>query len=323
MQRRHSIRVVQIGLGPIGQQMVQELDRRRAIELVASVDIDPEMRGRDSGEVAGLGRSLGVTVVGSLGDVQTSADVACVTTTSSLRAAARTIIACCERGLAVVSTCEELSYPWQTQPSLAREIDEAARDAGVAVLGTGVNPGFVMDLLPVVATGASSRVDSIRVERYQDAGLRRRPFQLKVGAGLTKEEFDEKARDGSIRHVGLTESMHMIAHRMGWSIDRTADGVEPVIGTKTVTGVHQVGRAWSGNRVVIELVFHAEVGLPDPADRIVVSGAPSFEVVVPGGFHGDQATGAIVANSMPRVLDAPPGLRTMIDIMPLSWYEEG
>ena len=309
-------------MGPIGRRMVQEIDRRRGFQLVAAVDIDPGITGRDAADLAGLS-PCGVPVAGSLDDVQTDADVACVTTTSSLRTAAPTIAACCERGLGVVSTCEELSFPWQTQRSTAHELDAAARRAGVAVLGTGVNPGFVMDLLPLVATGACSRVDRVRVERYQDAGRRRLPFQQKVGAGLTREEFDEKARDGLVRHVGLTESMHMIAHRMGWSVDRTADGVEPVIADGAVTGVHQVGRAWCRGRLVIELVFHAEVGYADPADRIIVDGDPPLRVVIPGGFHGDLATSAVVANCMPRVLDATPGLRTMIDITPLSWYGEG
>ena len=317
---RSPLRVVQIGLGPIGQGMVREIAARSRLELVAAVDINPKLKGADAGTVSGLDQPAGVRVVSSLEELGADADLACVTTGSDLNAVVSTLVACCERGLGVVSTCEELSYPWDTAADLAHRIDEAARGAGVAVLGTGVNPGFVMDLLPVVATGPCSRVESIRVERFQDASKRRLPFQAKIGAGLDRDAFEANARGGSIRHVGLTESMHMIARRLGWEIECTSDQIEPVMHGERVAGLHQVGRAWSEGRIVIELDFHAEMGLADPRDRIIVRGVPALEMVVPGGIHGDIATCAITVNCMPLIVDARTGLRTMIDIDPVSCF---
>ncbi len=320
MRNAGPIRVVHIGLGPIGQGIVKEIASRPGVELVGAVDVDPTLAGRDAGEICGLAEPAGVTVVATLDEVEADADLACVTTSSSLAVVEPTLTACCSHGLAVVSTCEELSYPWRTAPAIAARMDEAARRAGVGIIATGVNPGFVMDLLPVVSTGICSRVDAIRVERYQDAGRRRLPFQKKVGAGLSRAEFEEKARAGEIRHVGLTESMHMIAARMGWDLEETSDEIEPACNRNEVRGVHQVGRAWCDGRMVIELVFHAELGLPDPADRVIVSGEPGFELLVPGGFHGDTATCAIAVNCMPLLRTARPGLRTMVDIDPVSCF---
>ncbi len=320
MDKTGPIRVVHIGLGPIGQGIVREIASRPGVELVGAVDVDPTLAGRDAGEICGLPEPAGVKVVATLDEVEADADLACVTTSSSVAVVEPTLTACCAHGLAVVSTCEELSYPWRTAPAIAARIDDAARRAGVAVIATGVNPGFVMDLLPIVSTGVCSRVDAIRVERYQDASRRRLPFQNKVGAGLSRAEFEEKARAGEIRHVGLTESMHMIAARMGWNLEETSDEIAPACNKNEVRGVHQVGRAWCDRRMVIELVFHAELGLTDPADRVVVSGEPGFELLVPGGFHGDVATCAIAVNCMPLLRTARPGLRTMVDMDPVSCF---
>ena len=102
------------------------------------------------------------------------------------------------------------------------------------MLGTGVNPGFTMDALPITLTGVCERVDAIRVDRIQDARVRRLPFQQKIGAGLTREQFKRKVDDGSVRHVGLAESISMIADAMGWKLDKITDEIQPKIAIETV-----------------------------------------------------------------------------------------
>jgi 4-hydroxy-tetrahydrodipicolinate reductase len=233
-------------------------------------------------------------------------------------------------GVSVVSTCEELSYPWKTQPDLARQIDEQARSNGVAVLGTGINPGFLMDFLPTAATGLCRTVDSIVIERIQDASFRRLPFRQKIGAGLTPSEFEARTQAGKIRHVGLTESMHMVAARLGWEIGRTEDVVEPVIAESDVkgddwivtaghaTGVQQTGRAFVGDREVLTLNFRAAVGQNAPHDSVHISGTPALNLTIPGGVNGDVGTCAVVANAIPVIANATPGLHTMVDLPPLS-----
>ena len=176
-----------------------------------------------------------------------------------------------------------------------------------------------MDFLPTAATGACHDVRSIRVERIQDAASRRLPFQQKIGAGLTVEEFQSLVSRGKIRHVGLTESMHMIAARLGWTLDRTEDIVEPVVSEDgRCAGVVQTGRGYQNGRKVLTLVFKAAVGQADPRERIQIAGTPSFDLIIPGGINGDIATCAVIANAIPIVATAPAGLHTMVDLPPLS-----
>jgi 4-hydroxy-tetrahydrodipicolinate reductase len=234
--------------------------------------------------------------------------------------------------LPIVSTTEELAYPWHSNKRLARKIDNLARKAKVAVLGTGVNPGFAMDALPITLTGVCERVDSIRVERVQDASVRRLPFQEKIGAGLTRQQFDEKVKDGSVRHVGLTESVGMIADAMGWKLDRISDDIGPKLAARTtksefltvqkgqVAGIIQTGKGYRDGEPLITLHMEAYLGAPEAYDTVIVKGVPDLHMKIAGGVHGDIATAAITVNSIPKVLTAPAGLQTMRSMAIPSWY---
>ena len=229
-------------------------------------------------------------------------------------------------GIPVVTTCEELLHPWETAPVLAQGIDSAAMEAGVAVLATGVNPGFLMDSLPAFLTSVCSHVDRIEVDRYQDASKRRIPFQRKIGAGLSIDEFESRKEEGSLRHVGLTESMDFIAAQLGWKLDRREDVISPVVAESVfqvagkefpagiATGVRQVGSGYIGETEKIRLVFQAAVGEPESYDEVRIHGEPNITSRIAGGVHGDIATCAIVLNAIKTVLKARPGLRTMADV---------
>lgn len=330
----NTIKTLHVGLGPIGQRIVEYASERPGLEVVGAVDPAAEKAGRDLGELCGLGRPLGIRVAPDLSSALATCrpNAAVLSTTSSLAAVVPQLEDLLARRLAVVSTCEELSYPWTTSPELARRIDQAARQAGVAVLGTGVNPGFLMDILPLVLSAVCRRVQRVKVSRIQDASIRRGPFQQKIGAGLTPEQFEEKRQAGTLRHVGLTESMQMIAARFGWSLDRTEDLLSPVIAERQITtgyvpihpgmaaGVQQVGRGWRGSELLVELYFRAAVGEPEPADTVEILGTPAFKSVIPGGIHGDVATCAIVTNALASIVAAPPGLRTMADMPPVTYF---
>jgi 4-hydroxy-tetrahydrodipicolinate reductase len=237
------------------------------------------------------------------------------------------------RGQNVVSTCEELMYPWLTNPGIARDIDLAAKEHNVSVLSTGVNPGFLMDFLPLIMTGVCRDVKKATVERIQDAQYRRLPFQEKIGAGLTLAEFEKRVKEGNLRHVGLTESMHLVASGIGWNLERTEDIIEPVIASREVVtadlaikpgralGVNQTGRAYVGREEVITLVFRATIGEPDPRDRVFIQGKPDIDMAIREGVNGDTATCAIIVNAIPVVIQASPGLRTMADIPPISFFK--
>ena len=325
-----TIRVLQVGLGPIGVAVARQLLARRGYELLGAVDIDPAKAGHDLGAVCGLPETLGIAVTGDLDQALATLEpaAAVVCTSSSLERMAPTVATCLAGRAAVVSSAEELAYPWRERPELAERLEGAAKRAGRAILATGVNPGFAMDAHPLSLTAVCRRVDSIHVRRIQDAGQRRLPFQLKVGAGLTPEEFARRAAGGEVRHVGLAESIGMIADAMGWPLDEVTDELEPVIAAEPVAsadidvaagqvaGVRQIGIGREGDRTRVRLEFVARIGAPESFDEVRVDGDPSLHSRIEGGIPGDVATASMIVNAIPRVLAAPPGLLTMKDLPP-------
>ena len=328
------IRVVHYGLGPIGCKIAQYLSERDHFDIVGAIDSDPKKVGTDLGHLAEFSKPVGLKVTANSRELleRVEADVVVLTTTSSLEKVRPQIMEIISCGKNVVSTCEELMYPWVTNPEVAREIDRAARGHKISVLSTGVNPGFLMDFLPLVMTSICRDVKKVTVERIQDAQFRRVPFQEKIGAGLSGQEFERRVREGSLRHVGLTESMHLMATRLGWTLDRTEDVVDPVLADKPVVtedrtiepgkalGVNQIGRGYVNSREVITLIFRASIGELEPRDRIVIQGSPDIDMAITKGVNGDTATCAIIVNAIPVVIQAQPGLRTMADISPISFF---
>ena len=329
-----TIRVIQVGLGPIGSGVARQLIERPGFEVTAAVDLDPEKVGKDLGVVCGLDLPVGLVVEKNLFAVlgRGEADVVTHCTSSSLETILPQLEMILEAGLPVVSTTEELSYPWYPQRELSETIDAMAKEAGLAVVGTGVNPGYAMDTLPIVLTGACERVDSIAVDRVQDASIRRLPFQQKIGAGLAPDVFREKADALEIRHVGLTESIAMIAASMGWKMDRITDVIEPKIATETVSsrymtvhpgqcsGLIQDAVGYRDGEPLIRLHMEAYLGSPESYDAVRIDGSPPIYSRIEGGIHGDIATASVTVNTIPRILAAPPGLQTMRDLPIPSWW---
>ena len=327
-----TIRVVCYGLGPIGLGIARLALARTGMEVVGAIDLDPQKLGRDLGALVGgaeCGVLVGSNAVGILS--ATKPDVVLHATSSSLAQVAEQLLQIAESGAHVVSTCEELSYPWTAQPQLAAEVDAAARRAGVTLLGTGVNPGYAMDALPLMLTAPCAAVRAVRVLRVVDAGRRRGPLQRKVGAGLTPAEFEARVKEGLVRHVGLPESLHMLATRLGWQLDRMEDTIAAVLAEQPiktdyvdvspgqVAGVRQVARGYIQGREVLNLELRMYVGARDPQDTIEIDGEPPVQMTIAGGLHGDIATAAIVINAASSVTRAAPGLASMAEV-PLVHY---
>ncbi|MBW7989152.1 MAG: dihydrodipicolinate reductase [Planctomycetes bacterium] len=327
------INIVHIGIGPIGQKMVKYAVERGCFNIVGAVDPDPDKAGKDLGELCGV-NPLGITVSSNLDEAirGKSPEAAIVTTVSSVVAFESQIVELAKAKLHIVSTCEELFYPWKTQPELSSRVDKICRENGVVCLGTGVNPGYLMDFLPTVLTAPCQNVKKVEVWRVQDASVRRIPFQQKIGAGLTLEEFEIKKKEGTLRHVGLPESVDFIANRLGWKLDRNTESLEPVIAEKDINngykpiskgmacGVHQVGRGFIGDKEVIALKFKAAVGEPESYEQVHIDGEPEIKSKITGGVNGDIATCAITLNAVRSVLAASPGLKTMGDIGPVAFF---
>ena len=322
------VRVIQFGCGPIGCSVIRYARNRPDIEVVGAIDIDTSLVGRDLGEVASIDDKLGVLISAEADAIlsQTEPDVVFLAMSSSLRVVYPEVVKCIEAGANVISTCEELAYPYRKEPQISADIDKKARDKGVTVLATGVNPGFVMDAWPLFMTGVCQQVKQIKAVRVQDASSRRGPFQKKIGAGCTLEEFNKLVASGTLKHVGLPESIAMIASGLGWELDEITESIEPVVAISRVktdfvtvepeqaAGVRQVGRGIRARDELITLEFEAYVGAPESYDAVYITGTPNLEVVIKGGTHGDVATAAITVNCVHRVMDAPAGLLTMRDL---------
>lgn len=332
MTNKSEIKVAQYGVGPTGARMIRLAHDKPGVRIVGGIDIDPAKSGQDLGRVAGDSRKWKTAVSSDPTAVLARyPDVVLHSTVSQVERAMNQILECVTAGACVISTCEELSWPYAEHPDVAAAIDRAAKERGVAVLGTGVNPGFLMDRLPLYLTGVCQSVARVNVTRIVDASKRRLPLQKKVGAGMTRHEFLMGVKSGTIKHYGLPESARMLASDIGVGLDEVRESIRPVIAThrvKTpfltveageVAGVHQVCTALYGSKVVVRLELKMYVGAKAPVDSIEILGEPNLKMKIPGGVHGDLATAAVVVNSIPWVLAAKPGLWTSADL-PIRYF---
>lgn len=324
------VRVVLFGLGPLGVAVGKGMLDKKGMRIVGAVDIAKELVGRDLGDIFKVAGPVGVKVTNDAGGLlsKTKPDIAVIATRSSVKAIYPQLTLCAKKGVDVISTCEELSYPYYRHPKLARQIDRLAKKSGVTVLGTGINPGYLMDTLPITLTCACLRVDKVTVTRMMDSSKRRIPFQKKIGTGLTPEEFrkmiDEKIITG---HVGLAESISMIADVLGWKLDEIKEfPPEPFIAQGEIvtsyttvkpgcaTGLKSIAHGIKDGKPVIVLEFFAHADVVEEYDAISIEGVPNVNLKIIGGVHGDTGTVAVTLNMIPKVINAEPGLVTMKDL---------
>jgi hypothetical protein len=324
------IDVVCFGLGPIGARIARRVLSRPELRLAGAVDIDRQKVGKDLAHAVGLEGATGLPVVARIDELGARARgaVAVHATVSSLQAAAPQIEELAGAGYNVVSTCEELSWPYG-EPDIARRLDAAARAAGVSIIGTGINPGFLMDTLPLALSAVCLRVDAVRVARVVDTNQRRIPLQQKTGVGMTVAAFRERAAARSLGHVGLRQSAALLAAGLEWTIDTYSETLDPVIAqrdTRTglgvvaagdVIGQRQLAIATSSGREVIRYELEMSAGA-SPVDAIEIDGDPPLRQVIEGGVNGDTGTEAVVVNMIPVISAAPPGLLTMRELYPLT-----
>src|SRR5258708_5341837 len=251
---KKKIRAIQYGVGPIGASVARLMREKQAIEIIGAIDTDPAKVGRDLGEIVGATDApWGVKIFSQAREVlEQAADVVIHSTSSFLPNVMDQLLMCLEAESCVVSTCEELSYPFRTYPELAANLDAAAKDWGVALVGTGVNPGFVMDKLVVTLAAISQRVEHAKALRVVDAANRRLPLQKKIGAGMTVEEFRAQAAAGVIKHVGLPESLAMVADSLNLPVEQIIETLEPKIATERVQTAYltvEPGQAALGHHI--------------------------------------------------------------------------
>ena len=322
-----AVPVVVMGLGAIGHAVAQAALRSPEVKLVGAVDTSPQLKGRPLSEVLGVPAGR-LKVQGSLAEAlgRVKGAVLLHATASRLPQVMDQLLGAVNLGMSVVSTCEELAFPWFRYPEQAERLARAAEEAGVVVLGTGVNPGFAMDRLPATLGAACGEVRHARVERVVDARTRRPALQRKIGAGLTEAEFLAAAERDAVGHVGLLESAALLALGLGMDCDDFEEELYPVLAEEDirggafpvkagrVAGIHQVATALSEGQERVRLELTLALGAEEVGDRVRLDADLPVEFEVKGGLAGDVATANLVVNAAPRVTAAEPGLLTVLEL---------
>ena len=323
------IRVVSVGLGPIGMAAAKLALTKSSLQVVGAVDPDPNKAGQDLGQLLGQ-EPNGVMISSDAGKLYSELrpDVILHCTSSFLPRVKDQLIQALDAGVNIVSSTEELLMPFHSDPDLARALDNKAKEVNATILGTGVNPGYAMDFLAVVASAVCFEVNGVKCRRVVDAGTRRLPLQRKVGAGLTVEEFKAREAAGGFGHIGMEESVALVGRTLGLELERIEQSLEAVVASQEfqtpfltvaqgqVAGIRNIGRGWKNGSVLVELDLTMAVGSENPGDTIEIVGEPPIKMHFEGGIPGDQATAAILVNSLQGVVDAGSGLKTVVDLPP-------
>lgn len=325
------IRVALMGLGKLGLSVAEGLLARDDVDIVAAVDLDPAKEGRDLGRLAGT-TDAGVAITTDLPDRPGGCDAVVLMTGSRMDEVADVVAALVQRGHNVLTSAEELAYPWAEFPQQSRRLDDLARRHGVSILGAGANPGFLMDALPVVLSLATQDIRRIRISRSMDLRPHRAQRLTRFALGETPDGFARVPRSVAHGHIGFRQSIDAVADSLGLRLDRVLEQpLTPAIVTSeprrgefvtlepgAVAVVRQGAAGIAAGEHVIELEEH--FGFLDPADDVpegdtyVVEGADqSFTVAVRPGVLSFVTTPAVMINLLAPLVDAPAGLRSTLD----------
>lgn len=321
------IKIIVVGLGQIGLETCKLILQKKSFDLLAVVDIDQSKAGKNLGEFINK-KNLNIPIISDLRTAlkEFEPEVTILTSKSHLNEIANDIFVCIEHHSSVISSCEELLFPFEKNKKLAEEIDSKAKEYFVHVLGTGVNPGFIMDTLPIFLTSVCSDVKSVKITRVVDVSKRRKALQQKVGLGLSKVEFQKLVKEKKIGHVGLLESAQFVSHFLRFDITEFIEKVEPLIANKnyktkffnipksSIIGMRHTVVGKYKNQKVIELNLEMKANLKEGFDEIVINGTPPIKMKIENGIFGDTATVAMMVNVIPNLLHARYGLITMKDI---------
>ena len=328
-----NVKVIIWGLGAMGSGMADMLLKKKGVDIVG---------------VAGRGAKLGKSmydyiktprgdcpdvIFGTPEDVikEKSADVVLLCTVSFTRNAFERIKFILERKINCITSAEEMAYPQAQEPELAKQLDEIAKANGVSVLGTGINPGLIMDLLVIVMTGCCETVDHITARRVNSLSPFGPAVMEEQGIGLTVEEFKKGEETGKLSgHVGFPESIRMIADAIGWKVEKVTQTMDPIVTdvdrkapygfakAGDVAGCAMKGYGYVDGEIKIEMdhpqqIEPEQVGV-QTGDYVIIKGNPNINLVnspeVPGGI----GTIAMCVNMIPHIINARPGLHTMITL---------
>ena len=329
------VRVVLWGFGAMGSGMAKMLCEKKGVEIVGVCDLHPERVGKSMYDVLGIakGDRPEVIIKDNKDEVITEkcADIALLATDSFVKGAFDKIAYCLNKKINVISTAEEMAYPMAQEPELSKEMDKIAKENGVTVLGTGINPGLIMDLLVVILTGCMERVDHVEAKRVNSLSPFGPTVMEEQGVGMKVEEFNKKVEEGTMAgHVGFAESVKMIADAIGWKVDKFEQQMKPIITTidrkspygfaaaNDVAGVNMTGQGTVDGEVKIDMIhpqqIEPEMEGTHTGDYIKLKGSPEVNMAITPEVEGGIGTIAMCVNMIPQVINSVPGLKTMLDL---------
>lgn len=332
--RQENVKVIIWGLGAMGKGMAEMLLDKTGIEITGVVGRGDKL-GRSMFDFLDKANPYDRDVlIGTPEEVITeqAADVVLLCTDSYTREAFDRIRFVLEKKINVISTAEEMAYPKAQEPELAKELDRIAKANGVSVLGTGINPGLIMDLLVVCLTGACVSVDSVEAKRINNLSPFGPVVMHEQGVGITPEEYEERSQAGKLAgHVGFAESVNMIADALGWQLsEKVTQSMSPILSNVlrqapyatvlpgNMAGVDMRGQGKVDGVVKINMIHPQQVepqleGV-ETGDYIRIKGVPDINMAITPEVPGGIGTIAMCANMIPHIINARPGLRTMLDL---------
>ncbi|KAF1080528.1 MAG: 2,4-diaminopentanoate dehydrogenase [Candidatus Rifleibacterium amylolyticum] len=334
--KKDNVKIAIWGFGAMGSGMAEVLLRKKGVEIVGVCDIHPDRVGKSMFEVLGVPRGdhKDVVIHSEINKVisKKSADVVLLATDSFTSKAFDKIKLIVELGINVISTAEEMAYPKAKEPKLTAEMDRLAKANGVSILGTGINPGLIMDLLVVLMSGACTDVEFVKAERVNSLSPFGPAVMEEQGVGISLDEFNKKSKEGHLAgHVGFNESISMICDAIGWKLDKAVEQtMAPIVSNvqrKTkyaevkpgdVAGCTMKGFGYVNGKLAVEMIhpqqIEPELEGTDTGDYVVIKGTPNVNLANKPEIPGGIGTIAMCINMIPQVINARPGLHTMLDL---------
>lgn len=330
-----NVKVAIWGFGAMGSGMARMLLTKQGVDIVGVCDRDPARVGKSMYEVLGVerGNRAEVIIKDNIDEVVTekSCDVCLCATDSFTKKAFPRLKQMLEKKVNVISTAEEMAYPQSQNPDLAAELDKIAKENGVSILGTGINPGLIMDLLVVCLTGCMTNVEHIEAKRVNSLSPFGPAVMEEQGVGITVDEFNKGVADGSLAgHVGFAESIRMIGDAIGWDVEKYETQMKPIVtsvdrkspygfaAAGNVAGVNMTGQGYVNGEVKIDMIhpqqIEPEMEGTHTGDYITIKGTPEVNMSIKPEVEGGLGTIAMCVNMIPQVINATPGLKTMLDL---------
>jgi 4-hydroxy-tetrahydrodipicolinate reductase len=332
---KENVRVAIWGFGAMGSGMAKMLSTKKGVDIVAVCDMHPDRVDRDIYDVLGIdrGNRKSVIINPNVEEIikEGAADICLCATDSYTAKAFPKLKYVLEQKINVISTAEEMSFPKAQEPELAKQLDEIAKANGVSILGTGINPGLIMDLLVTVLTGCMTDVTHVEAKRVNSLSPFGHAVMEEQGVGITLDEFNGGVEDGTLAgHVGFAESINMIGEAIGWPIEKFEQQMKPIVTTVdrtspygfaaagNVAGVNMTGQGFVNGEVKIDMIhpqqIEPEMEGTHTGDYIVLKGSPEVNMSIKPEVDGGLGTIAMCVNMIPQVINSNPGLKTMLDL---------